>query len=49
MVIYTLIHEEVIDDVAVDALQAAAKTTGSYKWFEEVVKIGLNTMFNLRL
>ena len=49
MVIYTLIHEEVIDDVAVDALQTAAKTTGSYKWFEEVVKIGLNKMFNLHL
>jgi len=49
MVIYTLIHEEVIDNVAVNALQAAAKATGSYKWFEEVVKIGLNTMFNLRL
>lgn len=49
MVIYTLIHEEVIDDVAVKALQATVKATGSYKWFEEVVKIGLNTMFNLRL
>ena len=49
MVIYTLIHEEVIDDVAVSALQASAKYTGSYKWFEEVVRIGLNKMFNLRL
>ena len=47
--IYTLIHEQAIDDVVVGALQAAGRTNGSYQWFEEVVKIVFNKMFNLRL
>lgn len=47
--IYTLIHEEAVDDVVVDALLAAGKASGSYKWFEEVVRIVINKMFNLRL
>ena len=47
--IYTLIHEEAVDEVAVDSLMAASKSSGSYKWFEEVVKVTLNKMFNLRL
>ena len=47
--IYTLIHEEAVDEVAVDSLAAASKSSGSYKWFEEVVKVTLNKMFNLRL
>ena len=47
--IYTLIHEEAVDDVAFDSLKAASSSSGSYKWFEEVVKVTLNKMFNLRL
>lgn len=47
--IYTLIHEQAIDDVVVGALQAAGKANGSYQWFEQVVKIVFNKMFNLRL
>ncbi len=47
--IYTLINEEAVDEVAVDSLMAASKSSGSYKWFEEVVKVTLNKMFNLRL
>ena len=47
--IYTLIHEEAIDDVVVRALQATDKSSGSYQWFEQVVKIVFNKMFNLNL
>ncbi len=47
--IYTLIHEEAIDDVVVQALQATGKANGSYQWFELVVKIVFNKMFNLKL
>lgn len=47
--IYTLIHEEAIDDVVVQALQATGKANGSFQWFELVVKIVFNKMFNLKL
>ncbi len=47
--IYTLIHEQVIDDVVVQSLQATAKASGSYQWFEQVVKIVFNSMFGLKL
>ena len=47
--IYTLIHEEAIDDVVVRSLQATEKANDSFEWFEYVVKIVFNKMFNLRL
>ena len=47
--IYTLIHEEAIDDVVVQSLQATKKANDSFEWFEYVVKIVFNKMFNLRL
>ena len=47
--IYTLIHEEAIDDVVVQALQATEKANDSFQWFELVVKIVFNKMFNLHL
>lgn len=47
--IYTLIHEEVIDDVVVQSLQATSKAKDSFEWFEAVVKIVFNKMFNLHL
>lgn len=47
--IYTLIHEEVIDDVVVQSLQATGKANNSFEWFELVVKIVFNKMFNLHL
>ena len=47
--IYTLIHEEAIDDVVVQSLQATSKANGSFQWFEYVVKIVFNKMFNLHL
>ena len=47
--IYTLIHEEAIDDVVVQSLQATEKANDSFEWFEYVVKIVFNKMFNLRL
>ncbi|MBQ7631286.1 MAG: hypothetical protein IJS82_00795 [Paludibacteraceae bacterium] len=47
--IYTLIHEEAIDDVVVQSLQATAKASDSFGWFEQVVKIVFNKMFNLKL
>lgn len=47
--IYTLIHEETIDDVVVQSLQATEKSNDSFEWFEYVVKIVFNKMFNLRL
>ncbi len=47
--IYTLIHEEAIDDVVVHSLQATAKASDSFGWFEQVVKIVFNKMFNLKL
>lgn len=47
--IYTLIHEEAIDDVVVQSLQATRKASDSFEWFELVVKIVFNKMFNLHL
>ena len=47
--IYTLIHEEVVDEVAVNSLKATSGTSDSYKWFEQVVKVTMNKMFNLHL
>lgn len=47
--IYTLIHEETIDDVVVQSLQATSKAKDSFEWFESVVKIVFNKMFNLHL
>jgi len=47
--IYTLIHEEAIDDVVVQSLQATNKANDSFQWFEQVVKIVFNKMFNLHL
>ena len=47
--IYTLINEQVIDDVVVQSLQATAHASGSYQWFEQVVKIVFNKMFGLKL
>ncbi len=47
--IYTLIHEQTIDDVVVQSLQATGNTTNSFEWFEKVVKIVFNKMFNLHL
>ena len=47
--IYTLIHEEAIDEVVVEALKATKKADDSFEWFELVVKIVFNKMFNLRL
>ena len=47
--IYTLIHEEAIDDVVVQSLQATRKADDSFEWFELVVKIVFNKMFNLHL
>ena len=40
--IYTLIHEETIDDVVVQSLQATSKAKDSFEWFELVVKIVFN-------
>ena len=47
--IYTLIHEETIDDVVVQSLQATSTAKDSFEWFESVVKIVFNKMFNLHL
>lgn len=47
--IYTLVHEAAIDQVFSDALKATAKADNSFRWFDSVVRIVINKMFNLKL